>query len=146
MKKSITTLILRLTGDAFCWSSARRMSKMSRVETWGLEFEPRELFPLCCHMWVEEARRVYVQFSSGSWGCLSEHLDVYAALCHIVWADNLLQMISHFLCWQPASAVTGKKKKARRSSVNSWPPRVPDSRTSNPQRSRTSRRLAVVNL
>lgn len=47
-----------------------------RVETRGLEFEPRELFPLCCHMWVEEARRVYVQFSSGSWGCLSEHLDV----------------------------------------------------------------------
>lgn len=29
---------------------------------------------------------------------LSEQLDLYAALYHFVKADNLLQMILHFLC------------------------------------------------
>lgn len=122
---------------------------MSRVETWGREFEPRELFPLCCHTWVEEAWRVYVPFSSGSRGCLSEHLDVYAALCHIVGADNLLQMISHFLCWQPASAVTGKKKSQEvvRQLVAPSHPRQPNLESSKVKDiTKTRRSKSLINL
>lgn len=48
----------------------------------------------------------------GSWRSCQKNLP-HDASCHFVWAGNLLQMILHSLCWQPAIAVNGKSQQSR---------------------------------